>query len=440
MGDSVSTGGGTGSYGGRMADVVVPRTRTSALDAFVVPHFGLIWCSGLLWHLCRWGVAFLGTFLVNDLTGSPRLVQLTGTMLYGPLLVGGILGGVVSDRIDRLNTVRVQLLVILPLTALIGVLVATDRIEVWMLYLYMFAVGIGWVTDMTSRRALVFDVVGESRMGNAMALESVSLSSGMVIGSLVGGTVVDALGVAWAYGVIAALMGLAFLVLVPVRRPTPAPRSTADPGPEQESAPAPVPVRPVQDLVEGIRALRTNRGVMSILGVTAVANFFLFAYFPIVPVVAENLGARPFQVGLLTAGTGIGMMTGSLLVAKLQPRRRGLWYVAGVALAMAMIIPFALTGSYAVALAALILSGIGGGFFGSTQSALVMAESPEHLRGRALGLLSMAIGALPIGMYLLGESAERLGVANALLVHIGLGLAALVAWVGTHPTVRRITT
>ena len=93
-----------------------------------------------------------------------------------------------------------------------------------------------------------------------------------------------------------------------------------------------------------------------------------------------------------------------------------------------------------LAFALLVAVGVGGGLFGSTQSALVMAESPEHLRGRALGLLSMAIGALPVGMYVLGEVAQHLGIAEALAVHVGLGLALHLAWIARHPEVRRITT
>ena len=48
-------------------------TRSSA---FAARHFAPVWFSGLIWHLTRWGVAFLGTYLINEMTGSPRLVQL----------------------------------------------------------------------------------------------------------------------------------------------------------------------------------------------------------------------------------------------------------------------------------------------------------------------------------------------------------------------------
>ncbi len=404
------------------APVDTPGARSGAFGA---RHFGPVWCSGLIWHLTRWGVAFLGTFLINEMTGSPRLVQLAGTVLYAPLLVGGVFGGLLSDRVDRLLTVRVQLAVLIPASVAIGILVRADRAPVVAIYLYMFVVGIGWVTDMTSRRALIFDLVGPTRIDSAMAMESLSLSSGMVLGALAGGSAVEAVGVGSAYFIIAGLLTMAFVVLLPVRSP-PMIR-------EQGSS------SPRRDLVEGVRALRVQRGVFAILGVTVIANFFLFAYFPIVPVVAEDLGATPFLVGLLSAGTGIGMMSGSLVMARLQPRRRGLFYTAGVFLALLMVVPFALAPSYGLALAAIIATGAGAGLFASTQSTLVMAAAPEALRGRALGLLSMAIGALPIGMYVLGESAERIGVAPALVVNVGLGAVALILWSLRRPEVVAMT-
>ncbi len=416
--------------------------RTSS-SAFGARHFVFVWLSGLIWHLTRWGVAFLGTYLINDMTGSPRLVQLAGTFLYGPLLVGGVMGGVVSDRFNRLTTVRTQLAVLIPLSALLGWLVLADRAPVWLIYAYMFVVGVGWVTDMTSRRALIFDLVGDERIDHAMAMESLSLSSGMVLGALFGGSAVEAVGVGSAYFLIAGLLTLALAVLIPVKIPPPtAPDQATDLQPGAASPDgqvAPKPTSPVRDLIDGFRELRAQRGVMGILGVTAIANFFLFAYFPIIPVVAERLDVTPFLVGLLSAGTGIGMMTGSLIMARLAPVRRGLIYTVGLAVALLFLIPFSRGTTYSFVLVALICSGIGSGFFGSTQTTLVMAAAPEALRGRALGLLSMAIGALPVGMYVLGELAERIGVPNALSLNAVLGLVALAIWTARRPEVRRMT-
>lgn len=402
--------------------MLAPRTGGSAFEA---PSFTLVWLSGLVWHLTRWGVAFLGTYLINELTGSPRLVQLAGTMLYGPLLIGGLVGGVISDRVDRLLTVRAQLVVLIPLSIALGLVVRADQVEVWMIYGYMFIVGIGWVTDMTSRRALVFDLVGDARIDHAMALEAMSLSIGLILGALVGGSAVAAVGIGAAYFWIAGSLVLALCLLAPVRAPA-----------TRAAAPA---ASPVRDLVDGIRDLRRRSGVVSVLVVTALANFFLFAYFPIVPVVADRLDAAPVLVGLLLAGTGIGMLIGSLVIARQRPRRRGLVYVGGLLVAFVFLVPFAVSTSYPLALLAIVASGVGSGFFGSTQSTLVMASAPVELRGRALGLLSMAIGALPVGMYALGELAERVGVTGALVFNACAGAGLLLLWSIRRPELVAMT-
>ena len=52
-----------------------------------------------------------------------------------------------------------------------------------------------------------------------------------------------------------------------------------------------------------------------------------------------------------------------------------------------------------------------------------MTSVPDAMRGRALGLLSTAIGSLPIGMYALGELAEAIGASAAVIVFNALGWA-----------------
>jgi hypothetical protein len=56
---------------------------SSAFSVLSVPWFGSMGLSGTLWQISRWIAAFLGAFVINDLTNSPRLVQLTGTTLWG---------------------------------------------------------------------------------------------------------------------------------------------------------------------------------------------------------------------------------------------------------------------------------------------------------------------------------------------------------------------
>ena len=400
---------------------------SSAFSALSVPWFGLMWLSGTLWHISRWIAAFLGAFVINDLTDSPRLVQLTGTTLWGPLLIGGIVGGVIADRFDRRKTLLTMLGAIIPGAVLLSVLAATDRLVAWMIFPFLVLVGIGWVGDMTSRRTMVFDLVGERHLDNAMALEGMSLAFGMTIGNMVGGSVIEFAGVSAAYAGMAGLVTVAFVLLWRVPPSKPKVEARID----LRSA--------VSDLVAGVKLVRGYPVMVSVLGVTVIANGFLFSYFPIVQRLGDRIDVNAALIGLLAGTSGLGMLTGSYLVARLKPRRRGLAYVGGTMATALLLIPFALTAWYPGAVLFLYLASIGAGFFASTQSVLVMVAVPEEVRGRALGLLSMSIGALPVGMLALGELAEAIGAPLSVAISSGTGAVLLVLWQWRHPAAIRQT-
>jgi MFS family permease len=187
-------------------------------------------------------------------------------------------------------------------------------------------------------------------------------------------------------------------------------------------------------VLEGFRSLPANLSLVSILGVTVFVDFFHFSYFPIVPIMGERVDASPSMIGLISATAGMGMMAGSLWVANRQPHR-GRAYTFGSMAACALLVGFALVPSYWLMVAFAGGAGVAMGFFGATQTALAITATTAEFRGRAMGLLSMAIGALPVGMYGLGELAQGFGAPTALVAFNLAGLAGLLLWVWRRPEV-----
>ena len=409
------------------------RLDARSTDAFAslrVSGYPFLLLAGWFWNICRWGCGFLGAYIANKQSGSARLVQLSGVVLWAPLLLGGVVGGMVSDRFDRRRTVIAQFLVVIPLAALLGLAgttgsAKTGNLRLWMVYGFLVVVGIGWLIDMTSRRAIIYDLVGQERLQNAMALEAISSASGLALGSLVGGTAVQAVGVGAAFYFIAGLLGIAlgcFLLVPRVARGVPGSTEA-----------------PMQALRAGFRLIHTERRLVSVLGITATVNFFAFSFTPLVQVVGSDFDVGPFLIGLLASMTGFGMMFGSMFVARTHPHRRGRLYVIGAATSMLVLVGFAGSPWYLGAIAALLVSASGMGLFSSTQSTLVMTSVAPELRGRALGLLSTAIGVLPIGMIALGELAQRVGARWAIGASVITGLAVLGLWLGRRPEVLQLT-
>ena len=403
-------------------------TPTGMFASFSVPQYRLLWCSGWCWTATRQLSVFLGAYLVNELTDSPLRVQLVGTSFFLPMFLGGILAGVVSDRFDRRRTMLRQLVLLSPLAVLMGVVTTTGHLQVWMVYLLMLAVGVGGVIDMTSRRALVIDVVGIDLATNAVALEAFAMSSGSMLGTLAGGAIIRWVGTGQTYFLIAALYVLSAVLLAKVHPPERA--LPMEPAPSARDL--------VADFAEGVSMLRTERPLASLLGVTVLMNFCFYSYMPLVPVFAKRLEVDAFYAGMLSAAGGLGMMLGSLVIARLHPTRRGPLYIGATLGAMATLNAFAHAPTYVLAFLALTGAAFVSGGFSSTQGSIAMTIVSERVRGRAMGLVSMAIGALPFGMFVLGLLADRFGPPTAITVLTCAGIVLTVAWNLWRPELRRV--
>ncbi|MCP3990018.1 MAG: MFS transporter [Actinomycetia bacterium] len=391
------------------------------------PGFPSLYAAGFLFNTARWSLSFLAAFVANDLTSSPRAVQLTGAAMWAPMLAAGVVAGGLADRLDRRRILVTVVALLVPVVLIFATLDLTEALAAWMLYPLMVWVGLSWVADMTSRRTLVLDIVGVDLIDNAMALESLSTAVGLSIGVVAGGAVVDALGVGQAFIVVAAILAVAGLLIAWSGR-------WMAPAESKKAGPDPVVYTEAREglgaaVGDGLRLVRTNRRLGAGLGVTVVANTFYFSHTPLVPVFAEDLGAGPFGAGLLASAGGLGMMAAALIVVRWEPPR-GITYVVGAIVALAALTGLGVFTSYGPVFVSLVIAAIGFGLFAATQSAVILTSVDEEHRGKAMGLLSMAIGALPFGMYSLGEVAEVTSPRSGVIAFAIIGLVVMVAWVG----------
>ena len=368
---------------------------------------------------------FLCSYLVNQLTHSPFLVQLVGAAFFAPMFLAGAIGGVISDRLDRRRTLRALVVVLVPASAIMAVLNLSGRIEVWMVYPYMLAIGLSMVVDMTSRRALVYDLVGASNVTNALALEALAMTSGTLMGGLAGGTLISLLGIGEAFVLATAFYAVSLIAVLGLPLVETKIRTVASPN-------------VLQDLRATFALSRGNVTLVSILGVTIVMNAFYFPFTPMVPVFAEQLEVNAFWTGVLAGSPALGSMSGTLLIARGVGIRRGQAYVGGSVVALIFLGVFAVASWYPVALVALILAGVGTSGFATMQSALVMTTAADEVRGRALGLLSMCIGVLPFAMLALGGVAQAVGPSAGVSSGVVIGLVMMTIWARHRPESQRL--
>jgi predicted MFS family arabinose efflux permease len=257
-----------------------------------------------------------------------------------------------------------------------------------------------------------------------MALESATSNATRMIGPALGGVLIQMVGL---YGVYAlgALSYLACAVLVlPVA---------------YRSAMAGSSASLLGMLREGWQFARSQRLIVGTLAVTVIVNLWGWAYITMVPVIGERvLMLSPALIGALMSTEGLGALIGALLVARYdRPQRYTQIYTVSSAAFLLGVLAFALSAWFPLSLALILFCGMGIAGFAVMQSTITFLAAPAAVRSRIMGLVTVAIGAGPIGMLYVGVLADWLGASVAVVVLAIQGLLALALAAWYWPEMRR---
>ena len=427
--------------------MAVGGTRTSrTLSAFQNHDYRLLWPANFFSYIARWMQMTLLSWLVLELTDSPFLVALVAFFGMAPMLFLGVFGGVLADRANRKRLIVITQSANVVASLVMTVLLATGTVEYWHAYALIMVSGIGWALDMPSRRSMMHDLVGRSGVTNAIALDSVAMHSSKMLGPALAGIMITLIGVDGGYGIatsfyLIAVVLLSLLTLPPRRLVPDQKEGTAQSGDPDSSARK----RPsvYRNLMEGFRYVRGNDTIMAVVAVTVLMNLLLFPYMQMIPVIARDvLGVGPALMGILMAADGLGALVGAILIASATSiSYHGRYYLVGSLIGLLMVLLFSFSRWYGVSLPILIILGLGTSGFGTMQGTIVMLVARDEMRGRALGILTLAIGAGPLGALMVGGIASATSVTFAIGLNAVLGLIFLALVAALMPTlIRKIQT
>lgn len=401
------------------------RRARGPLSLIAEAEFRKLWSVGVLMGAMRWLELLAIGVWTYALTGSPIAVAAMTILRMLPLALFGTITGAVAERLDRKAILVATQATMAFTSGLLAILVATGTIELWHVGIGAFVNGLCWSTDLPVRRTILGESVGADRIGPAMSMDSASNNATRMIGPLAGGALYAAVGLGGAYAVAAAFYAVSALVALSIRF-TPIPQE-------------PRPFALIAEIREGLAYLRRTRALLGHLGVTVTVNLFGFPYAAMAPVVGrETFGADAVHIGLLLTVEGIGAFAGAVAIAFLAtPAWFRRIYVCGSALFIAGVLIFSLTTSYAVALVVLAVGGLGIAGFASMQSAIMFGEAPAAIRSRLMGVLSVCIGAGPLGVLHVGWLADMIGGSAALTVIATEGLVVMAVLLVLIPELRR---
>ena len=363
----------------------------------------------------------LGIF-VFELTGSPLWVAVVGFLRMVPMFALGPTIGLISDRTNRKVLMGSTMGVLSGVYVVMGILVVTDRIELWHICVGAALAGVMWATDFPVRRAMIGDAVGSRGISTAIGIDMATSNFSRVIGPLGAGAFLATVGVEAAYFTGAVLFGIGSLLAFSMPYVPPLSMAGASRG-------------YFGNLAEGLRHVRADRIIVVTLVITIVMNVFGFPYQQMVPVIGkETLSIGPLLIGLLLATEGIGATAAALIIAlKARPGGYTKIYAFGSIASLAAILAFSLSPSYWTALPALMIAGFSMAGFATMQSVIIITSTPPEIRGRVLGVLAASIGTGPFGVLLLGFMASWWGANNAVTAISATALALTITTLAIWP-------
>jgi MFS family permease len=384
-----------------------------------LPDFLRLWLVGAFANAMRWLELLASGLFAWEATHSALAVTIVVALRQIPQFLFGAFAGAVSEALNRKTIFLLALIVPALISTLLATLAFTGHLDVWHVAAGNLVSGTMWATEMSTRRRMVGEVAGPHRIVNAIALDSVTSAATRAIGPLLGGIAFQWLGMKGAYTLTALVQfagafAIAGLVHSQVTRRLDLTR---------------IP----HEIAEGLRFAWTRNTILLVFGVTIVTNAFGFAYSALVAPLGQGaFGVSPALVGLLAAGEPIGGLLGGALIAAGVLRlesgvARRLAFAGGAALFMATLILMALSPSYWLAFALLVLGGFGTAGFGNMQSTLMLTEAPPEMRSRLMGIVTVCIGTGPLGQLAAGAISDEIGPRAAVIVLAAAGLA-LTAW------------
>ncbi len=380
------------------------------------PVFAVLWCATVLGNIGSFMRDVASSWMVTELSSSPTAVALIQTAATLPIFLLAIPAGVLSDILDRRRfLIGVQVLLAGVSGALL-LLAHTHTLTVEYLIALTFVGGIGAALMGPTWQSIVPELVPRSDLKNAVALNSLGINISRAIGPAAGGLLLASFGAATAYGADLASYFFVIAALLWWKRP-----ATVDTGLSEQFFGA---------FRAGLRYARASHELHVVLLRTAVFFLFASAVWALLPLVARGMlkGTAGFY-GVMLGVVGAGAILGAVLLPTLRRRldADGLVLTASL-IAAGVMAGLAAAPPKAVALALLLLLGMGWIIALTTLNGVAQAVLPNWVRGRGLAIyLTVFNGAMAGGSLAWGLVAQQAGVPLTLLVGaVGLVLIALV--------------
>jgi MFS family permease len=399
----------------RLAD----EMRKTFASMHVSRNFRLFFVGQLISVTGTWVNWTAGAVLVLELTDSGIALGIEAALLFLPVLLFGVWAGSLADRFDKRRILVWSNAGYAVLAAVQFALVATDVVQIWMVFVIAFLTGLILAIEPPTRQSFYVELVGEQHITNAISLNSAVFTGTRVLGGAIAGMMIDNFGL-WSPFLLDAVSYVGVLVaLLAMRIDELHAQAKAEREPGLVRA--------------GLRYVWSSRALRVPLVVMLLVYLFTFNFSVVIPLHAyRTYDGSAQEVGWLYAALGLGAFLGAIAMANRQTeptlrRLAGFSAAFGVSLAVAGWAP-----TFVLALISMVPVGYASMLFAITANSTLQRFTRADMRGRVMALYTtIFLGSTAIGGPITGWVAETWDAPATLVasgaVAVAAGLIALRA-------------
>jgi MFS family permease len=389
-----------------------------------IRNYRLFFVGQLVSVTGTWMQTVAQSWLVLNITGSGVALGVTVALQFLPMLLFGMWGGLLADRLDKRRLLIATQGAGGVLALVLWALVAGGVVELWMVYVLAFLLGVVTMVDMPTRQAFVIEMVGPGEVTNAVGLNSAMFNLGRILGPAAAGLTIASFGIAPAF----LANGISFLAVIGGLL-----AMRVDELFLRERA-----ARATGEVRAGLRYVWADPALRSTLFLVAVLGTFGFNFVVVLPLLARyDFGGGAGLYSLFTSLMAGGSLAGALFAAsRAEPTRRML--VGSAAAFGVLTLAAAVAPSAALVSVLLVGMGVAVMLFLATANTTLQLNSEPAMRGRVMALYGLVfLGSTPVGGPLLGWISEHWGARYGLGIGGVLSLGAAVVAISTIHVRRR---
>ncbi|HJP40215.1 MAG TPA: MFS transporter [Dehalococcoidia bacterium] len=389
-----------------------------AVVAFRIRDFRYFFVSGFASQLGMQMSMIAQGILAWELTGSFAVTGVLGLSFGIPMLFLSLIGGATADRFGKRTLVMASQATNTSVAVATGLLVATNAINVPLLFVLGLVQGCTFPFMMPARQALLAEIVPRAQLMNAVALNTASRSGTTIVGPAVAGLMIGFRDVETAYFLLAAVNMVSLLTFTRVHsgRTVEAVRRRGG--------------GTVADVLTGLRYVVRSPVFRMLMFMAALHAFFGMPYQVLLPGFASEELGQQSAYATIVAVAGAGALAGALVMALLSEYERKPLLQLIVGLGMALSLVGLGVGAKEFGLASVLFAAIWLGFslntFQALNNTMILSAADPAYTGRVMSMVMFTFSVMPLVGAPLGVVADLIGASTVFIVMGATAAACLL--------------